>query len=98
MRKNTSAARPWAVSKLAAPAYAPQFGLYCQDTGADVAIVRGENAAADAALMAAAPALCDALIDLLAVAISRGDKLGLDQGGPVLDKARAALGLALSMD
>lgn len=52
----------------------------------------------DAALFAAAPALCDALIDLLAVAISRGDKLGLDQGGPVLDKARAALGLALSMD
>jgi len=98
MTKTKTASQPWAVSKLATPDYAPQFGLYCPDNGRDAAIVLGPNAAADATLMAAAPALCGALIDLLAVAISRGEKLGLDDGGPVLDKARAALALALSMD
>ena len=33
----------------------------------------------------------DALQDLLHICNSRGESLGLDEGGPVLDKARAAL-------
>lgn len=36
-------------------------------------------------------ALAEALRDTLRICISRGEKLGLDDGGPVLDKARNAL-------
>jgi hypothetical protein len=35
--------------------------------------------------------LREALKDTLTICISRGTALGLDDGGPVLDKARAAL-------
>jgi len=39
-------------------------------------------------------ALHEALKDTLTICVSRGTKLGLDDGGPVLDKARAAVALA----
>ena len=46
---------PWAVSKHATPDYAPQYGVYAGDgSGADLAIVRGENAEADAELIVCA--------------------------------------------
>lgn len=48
----------------------------------------------DAALIAAAPALLAALVDLLTIANERGAKLGLDEGGPVLENARAAIAQA----
>jgi hypothetical protein len=48
----------------------------------------------DAALLAAAPELLEALVDLLEVANSRGRRLGIDEGGPVLDKTREAIAKA----
>jgi hypothetical protein len=45
-------------------------------------------------LIAAAPELLAALKDLLQITLSRGEKLGLDDGGPVLDKARATIAKA----
>ena len=50
----------WAVSKHGTPAYAPQFGVYAEGAN-DHVIVRGENAEADAALIAQAPDLLEAL-------------------------------------
>lgn len=49
---------------------------------------------ANARLIAAAPELLEAIRDLLVIANSRGTSLGLDEGGPVLDKARAAIAKA----
>lgn len=53
---------PWACSRSATPDYAPQFSVY-SETGAghDLAIVKGDNAQADAALIEAAPDLLAAL-------------------------------------
>lgn len=51
---------------------------------------------ANARLIAAAPDLLAALEDLLKTALSRGENPGLDEGGPVLDKARAAIAKAKS--
>lgn len=48
---------PWNVSKHATPAHSPQFGIYAGDSGRDLATVKGKNAEADAALIAAAPDL-----------------------------------------
>ena len=57
---------PWGVSKHATPDYAPQYGIYAGDGSAsDHVIVRGDNAQADAALIAAAPDLLEALQELL---------------------------------
>lgn len=53
-----------------------------------------ETRRANALLIAAAPDLLDALEDLLQTCISRGNQLGLDDGGPVLDLARTALARA----
>ena len=47
-----------------------------------------------AALMAAAPELLSSIKDLLAIAIHRGDKLGIDSHGPVFREARAAIARA----
>jgi hypothetical protein len=51
---------PWAISKHATPEHSPQFGVY-PEGGRDLAIVKGDNAKADAKLIAAAPDLLDAL-------------------------------------
>ena len=45
----------------------------------------------NALLIATAPDLYESLKDLLVTCILRGDKLGLNDRGPVLDKARAAI-------
>lgn len=50
---------PWAIIRHATPEYAKQYGIYAEESEcvADFAIVRGNNADADAALIAAAPEL-----------------------------------------
>lgn len=53
-----------------------------------------EEQEANARLIAAAPELLEALRDTLEICLSRGSALGLDNGGPVLDKARAAIAAA----
>jgi len=55
---------PWNISKLAAPDYAPQFGIYSGDSQRDLAQVIGDNSAANSALIASAPDLLEALIEL----------------------------------
>ena len=60
----------------------------------EVIDVSNDEWKANARLIAAAPDLLDTLVDLLYITNSRGEKLGLDDGGPVLDKARAAIAKA----
>lgn len=56
----------WTITRHATPDYAPQYGIYANDaSGWDIATVHGENAAANAALIAAAPELLNALIMML---------------------------------
>lgn len=55
---------------------------------------RIEEKDANARLIAAAPELLEALEMLLVITNSRGESLGLDDGGPVLDRARAAIAKA----
>lgn len=52
---------PWNVSRHATPEHTRQYGIYAGDSQSDHVIVRGENASADAALIAAAPELLEAL-------------------------------------
>lgn len=52
---------PLAISKHATPAYAPQYAIYPEATGRDIAIIKGDNAKKDAILYAAAPELLAAL-------------------------------------
>jgi hypothetical protein len=58
---------PWEVVKHGTPAYHPQFGVYAPNgDGNDHAVVTGDNAEADAALIAAAPSLliaCRAMLE-----------------------------------
>lgn len=59
---------PWNVSRHATPDYAPQFGIYAGESARDLATVTGDNAAADAALIEAAPdllAACEALLNCI---------------------------------
>jgi hypothetical protein len=52
----------WHVTKLAAPEHTPQFGVYADSQrNGHLAVVKGENADADAKLIAAAPELLAAL-------------------------------------
>jgi hypothetical protein len=62
-----------------------------EQTGKTIAVAYDKT---DAALLAAAPELLEALVDLLEVANSRGRRLGIDEGGPVLDKTREAIAKA----
>jgi len=61
--KATHTPGPWNISKHAAPDYCPQFGIYADGAAAhsDLAIVKDENAQANARLIAAAPELLEAL-------------------------------------
>lgn len=62
----THTSGPWAISKHATPDYAPQYGIYAGDSPNDLATVKGDNAKADAALIASAPdllAVCRQLVD-----------------------------------
>jgi len=78
---------PWEVSKHATPEYAPQYGVYTGN-GNDFAIVNGDNATADAALIAAAPELLAALQDML-------NNFGAnDTDTPFIVNARAAIAKA----
>jgi hypothetical protein len=52
---------PWNISKHATPEHSPQFGVYAGDSLNDLATVKGNDAAANARLIAAAPALLAAL-------------------------------------
>jgi len=54
---------PWTVSKHGTPAYHPQFGVYAPNAN-DHIIVSGQNAQADANLVAAAPDLLTALREI----------------------------------
>ncbi len=53
----------WEISKHGTPDYAPQYGVYSGDS--TIATVTGDNARADAALIAAAPDLLKALKSLM---------------------------------
>ncbi len=59
---------PWTVSKHGTPAYALQFGVYASDDTNDFAIVRYDNAEANANLISAAPELLEALEWVLRIA------------------------------
>lgn len=65
MSNATHTPGPWNVSRHATPDYAPQFGIYAGESARDLATVTGDNAAADAALIEAAPDLLAALEDAL---------------------------------
>lgn len=51
---------PWAMSRSATPEHTPQYIVYPESSGRTVAIVMGENAHSDAALITAAPKLLSA--------------------------------------
>jgi len=66
MTTTTYTSGTWAISRHATPDYAPQYGIYANDaSGRDIATVHGENAAANAVLIAAAPELLACLLDVL---------------------------------
>lgn len=68
MSNATHTPGPWNVSRHATPDYAPQFGIYAGESARDLATVTGDNAAADAALIEAAPdllAACEALLNCI---------------------------------
>lgn len=54
----------WFTSRHATPEHAPQFGVYADGQQNDLAIVMGENAEANAWLMANAPVLLAALYSI----------------------------------
>ena len=55
---------PWEISQHGTPDYAPQYGIYVGDK-TDHVIVKGENAMADARLIASAPELLEAARNLI---------------------------------
>ena len=56
---------PLYVSRLATPDYAPEFGLYRGDEQSPLAIVRGDNAKANALVFAASFVMLDTLQEVL---------------------------------
>ena len=66
MNAETFTPGPWAISRHATPEHSPQYGIYTEDaSGWDIATVHGENAAANAVLIAAAPKLLAVLEEML---------------------------------
>ncbi len=84
----------WHKTKIASPDYAPSFGIYAGDSPTALAVVSGDNAEADATLIAAAPALLIALVELLAScesAVGWCDARSVDtSAAPDEDKVSAA--------
>ena len=75
MSQNQShAAGGWQVSRHATPPEFPQFGIYSEG-GEGIATVKGENAEADARLIAAAPRLLEALDELVKWAIEAEEEI-----------------------
>lgn len=83
---------PWDTSRDAVPPGHVQITVYSVETGHRVATVfdREENAC----LIAASPELLQALKDTLTICLTRGQALGLDDQGPVLDYAREQISKA----
>lgn len=65
--KTTHTPGPWEVSKHGTPDYAPQFGVYAVGASNEHAIVKGPYAAADAALIEAAPDMLGLLRDIASI-------------------------------
>lgn len=91
---------PWEVSKHGTPSYAPQFGIYAEGEQNDLAIVKGENAEADAILMAAAPDLLGVLKEAEEIIFGpiadliTGDQMAETGAYDVLDTIRKAIAKA----
>ena len=74
---------PLTVSRHATPEHSPQFGIYAEGQNHDFAIVKGDNAEADATLFAAAPQLlmaCQKLVTWLRAIRSEAESLVIDHG------------------
>lgn len=52
---------PWNITRHATPEYSKQYGIYSGDNSSNHIIINGENAFADATLIAAAPEMLSAL-------------------------------------
>lgn len=89
---------PWRIGDAGRSVFGPKDGNPAPVTVAALPPVSprvgAETRRANARLIAAAPELLAALEDLLKICISRGESLGLDNGGPVLDFARATIAKA----
>lgn len=76
---------PWEISKHGTPAHSPQFGVYAPDSPSlrvnDHVIVVGENAEADANLIAAAPDLLAVLEGVLIASEDNGKMSDIDWNG-----------------
>lgn len=83
---------PWFVTRHATPDHSPQFGIYDgYGRGRDIATIYGANAEADAALIAAAPALLAALEAMVNMEDWAGDDIAPDS---TLGRALAAIAQA----
>ena len=87
----THTPEPWEVSKHGTPESHPQFGVYAEGRHNDHVIVRGENASADAHLIAAAPTAPHDCDDPKCSGASNKRKLA------AFDEILAALKLALQI-
>jgi len=86
----------WNITKHATPEYAPQYGIYKDDSRSDFCIVRGEDAKTNARLIAAAPDLleaCKYAAELFAA--NKGcDDWWEEYGDPRLKKLESAIAKA----
>ena len=78
---------PWNISKHGTPDHTPQYGIYTDNN--DFCIVKGQDAEANARLIAAAPDLLEALeaVYPFAEIYTRGTT----DGQPILDMAQKAI-------
>lgn len=81
---------PWAISRLATPDYAPEFGIYAEGSQRDLARVFGDNSAADAALIRAAPMLLAALQEFFPM-VGADWNCQTEEGTAWAEKAREAI-------
>jgi len=90
---------PWLASRLASPDYAPQYGIYSESNPNDFAIVKGDNAEANARLIASAPDLLEALENAVVLVHrmaheQRRTFLDVEQAKAALPLIRAAIARA----